>query len=266
MGKLKLKERYQGAALITGASAGLGTAFARQIAAEGIDLVLVARRKDRLESLAKELREKHAVAVHVIAADLSEADAPARIKRELDQAGVTVGLLVNNAGYGSHGFFHELDGANEARMVDLNCRAPVALCAAFVPNMVARRNGAVLFLASIGAYQPTPFFAVYGATKSFNLMLGEALWAELKQFGVDVIALSPGYTRTEFQEKAEVTNKAITGWMEADEVVARGLAMLGRKPSTVAGFLNAVLAWSIRFSPRAMAARTSYNLSRPKGK
>lgn len=257
------KERYGGAALITGASAGLGAEFARQLATKGMDLVLVARRREALESLSKQLSDTYKVKVTVIAQDLQALDCADRIRQETDRAGVTVGLLVNNAGFGSHGFFHELDHANEARMVDVNCRAPVALSGKYIPDMVQRRKGAVIFLASVAAYQPDPYFAVYGATKTFALMMGEALWAELRPFGVDVIALSPGYTRTEFQETAAVKAKPLAGWKNADEVVRRALNKLGKKPSTIPGFRNWFLAWNIRFTPRRLAAMISKGVNKP---
>ena len=261
MGKL-LSQKYQGAALITGASGGLGAEFARQIAAGGMNLILVARSRDKMETLATELRERHGVQVQVIAQDLSALDAAQKIQSAVASMGWNVGLLVNNAGFGSHGRFQNLDVNGELRMVDLNCRTPVALTAAFIPQMIERRNGGVIFLASIGAYQPTPFFATYGATKAFNLMLGEALWAELRDYNVDVIALSPGYTRTEFQQVAGVQNKPVTGWSDPRDVVERCLNKLGRKPSTIPGFMNWLLAWSIRFTPRRMAARAAYMLSK----
>ena len=263
MGKLKLKERFGGAALITGASGGLGETFARQIAADGMDVVLVARRKDKLETLAAELRDGYGVRVEVIGQDLTAADCAPRIKEAVKAKGLEIGLLVNNAGYGSHGRIDALDKDTEIRMVDLNCRTPVALTCEFVPDMVAKKKGGLIFLASIGAYQPTPFFATYGATKAFNLLFGEALWAELKPQGIDVIALSPGYTRTNFQENASVTSKPLGGWSKPEDVVGRCLRKLGRKPSTIPGFRNWFLAWSIRFTPRRMAANLAYSLSKP---
>jgi len=263
MGKRDLQKRYDGAALVTGASSGLGETFARRLAEEGLDLVLVARSKDKLENFAKELSEKYGVRAHAVAADLSETDAPERVKNAVDALGVEVGVLVNNAGYGSHGLFDTLDLENETRMVDLNCRAPVALTGKFLPGMLQRGRGALIFLSSIASYQPTPWFATYGASKAFNLLFGEALWAELKPRGVDVIALSPGYTRSEFQKKAEVKNKAVGGWSTPEAVVDRCLNKLGKKPSTIPGFRNWLLAWSIRFTPRRMAATVAYEIGKP---
>lgn len=263
MPPLNLKSRYGGAALITGASSGLGEEFARQIAAEGLGLVLVARRRDRLESLANELKQKHKINAHVLAYDLAEPDSPRKIREDVDRHGIEIGVLVNNAGYGSYGPFTELDLENELRMVDVNCRAPVALTGCFAPMMVERGRGAIVFLSSVAGYQPTPFFATYGATKAFDLMFGEALWAELRPHNVDVITLSPGYTQTEFQEVAKVGTKPVGGWAKPADVVALCLAKLGKKSSVIHGFTNSMIANSIRFTPRKMAAQTAYSLSKP---
>lgn len=264
MGAFDLKNRYGGVALVTGASSGIGEVFARRIAGEGMDLVLVARRADRLEALAAELKESCGVEAHVIAADLAELDCARKIKAEVQERGLEVGMLVNNAGFGTHGLFHELPVEPETRMVDVNCRAPVALTSAFAPAMVERGRGALIFLSSLAGYQPTPFYATYGATKAFNLMFGEGLWAELKPLGVDVLVLSPGFTRTDFQKTAGVEPKPITGWKSADEVVEACLGRLGRGPSVVPGFRNAATALSVRTMPRAMAAKVSYKFSEPR--
>lgn len=229
-----LGARYPGAALITGASAGLGEAFARRCASEGMDLVLVARRKERLEAVAEMLERDHGVKVLVIAKDLSEPDAPAAIKQACDEASVTVSMLVNNAGFGTYSAFHETDPLQQLALVDVNCRTPVALANYFLPGMVARKNGAVIFVASTAAYQPCPQIAVYGATKSFNLMLGEALWTELKPHGVDALALSPGYTKTEFHRVARVNRLPSDElFREPSEVVATCFDALGRQPSVI---------------------------------
>lgn len=260
-----LKTRYGGAALVTGASSGIGAEFARRMAAEGLDVVLVARREDKLRELAAKLEADHSITAHVLAMDLTSPDGAQDIKAALDEKGVEVGVLINNAGFGTYGLFHDLDPAGETRMVDLNCRTPVALTSAFAPGMIERGRGAIIFLSSLGGYQPTPFFATYGATKAFNLMLGEALWAEMKPHGVDVIALSPGFTRTEFQDTAGLKNpKAPTGWKMADEVVETCLSKLGRAPSVVPGFVNNVTTAMARGMPRKLATMISYKFSQPR--
>jgi short-subunit dehydrogenase len=259
-----LKSKYPGAALITGASSGIGEAFARRLAKDGVHLVLVARRRALLDKLADELHGAHGVKVHAIDLDLAQPDSAAKLKAAVDEQGIKIGMLINNAGFGSHGHFHKLDPANEARMVDLNCRAPVALTAAFLPAMVKRKKGAIIFLASVAAYQPTPYFATYGATKSFNLMYAEALWAELKPLGIDVIALSPGYTRTEFQSTAGVKLRPPGGWQEAHEVVDVCLAKLGHAPSVVSGMTNYLSTLAVGLLPRAQAAKIAGSIAKPK--
>ncbi|MBX7057876.1 MAG: SDR family oxidoreductase [Leptospirales bacterium] len=259
------KERFGGAALITGASGGLGEEFARQLAARRMDLILVARREDRLSALAQQLQSEAGVDVRIIAADLSAPGAAEKVQSQVQSMGLKVGLLVNNAGYGTYGLFHEIEGSKEANMVALNCSLPVELTHLFVNDMVARKKGGIVFLSSNGAYQPCPFFATYGATKAFNLMLGEALWAELRPFGIDVIALSPGYTRTDFQNVAgNAGQKPMGGWSEPRDVVAQCLNKLGKAPSTIPGLMNYFLAASVRSTPRRVMAMMSYNISKPK--
>lgn len=257
-------EKYGKTALITGASSGLGVDFARQIAKRGMDLVLVARRKEKLEEVKQEVENKYGVKVETISQDLAEQDCADKIKAALDQKGIEISLLVNNAGFGSHGLFHNLDHAWELQMIDVNVRAPVALTAAFLPGMIQKKKGAVIFLGSVASYQPTPFFANYGATKAWNLMFGEALWAEARKSGVDVMTLSPGYTRTSFQETGDVHAKPPGGFAEPDKVVKRALNKLGKKPSTIYGFRNWFLAWTIRFTPRRLAALIAYFISKPR--
>lgn len=259
-----LADKYPGAALITGASAGLGEAFARQCASQGMDVALVARRKDRLDTLAQHIEQEHKVRAVAIAVDLSAPDAAQQIKAATDAAGLTISMLINNAGFGSHALYHETDADWQLKMVDVNCRAPVALTNAYLPGMVERKNGAVIFLASTAAYQATPYFAVYGATKSFNLMLGEALWAEMRPLGVDVLAVSPGYTVTEFQDVATIRTlppKAL--WRQPDDVVNTCFRALGKQPSVVDGLPNALAALATKFSGRKTAVSLAARVLKP---
>ena len=184
-------------ALITGASAGLGVEFARQLSKRGHALVLVARRKERLEELAKELGNARAVAI-----DLSKANATAKLLADLEAAGEEVEILVNNAGFGLIGRFAELDAKRERQMIDLNVGTLTDLCRAVAPQMIKRKSGAILNVASTAAFQPGPKMAVYFATKAFVLSLSEALHEELKPHGIRVTCLCPGPTRTEFGEVA----------------------------------------------------------------
>jgi uncharacterized protein len=263
----KLAERYPGAALITGASAGLGVAFARHVAREGMDVVLVARRTALLETLADALREIHGVRAHVISQDLSKLNAADKLRDKVLEARLEIGMLINNAGFGSHGPFQENDADKEAQMVLLNCHAPVTLTAAFLPEMIRRGQGAIIMLASTAAYQPTPYMAVYGATKAFNLHLGEALWAELKPLGIDVLSLSPGFTRTEFQEVAGVLDEPPGFlWAQPEEVVATCFKKLGKQPSAVHGSLNYLAASSTRLATRKMVTGLAGEIMKPRRK
>jgi short-subunit dehydrogenase len=235
--------------LITGASAGLGEEFARQLAGRGQRLVLVARRKDRLDALAKELGNARAVA-----ADLSAPDAAAKLMANLAKAGETVDTLINNAGFGLIGRFAELDAKRQRAMIDLNIGTLTDLCRAVAPGMIERKSGAILNVASTGAFQPGPKFAVYFATKAYVLSFTEALHEELKPHGVRVTALCPGPTRTEFGEVAGFGDRK--GMfdrlaMQSPAVVEAGLKGLDRNRAIVVpGLLNKVGAASTRFVPR----------------
>lgn len=236
-------------ALITGASAGLGVDFARQLSARGHRLVLAARRADRLEALASELGNARAIPI-----DLSAPDATARLMTDLHAAGEQVELLVNNAGFGLGGGFAGLDATRQRQMIDLNVGTLTELCRAVAPGMIERRSGALLNLASTAAFQPGPGMAVYFATKAYVLSFTEALHEELKPFGIKVSALCPGPTRTEFGDVAGFPNKGAFDRlsMASADVVAIGLKALDRNQAVaIAGAVNKVGAFSTRFVPRA---------------
>ena len=252
-------------ALITGASAGLGEGFARALAADGHDLILTARRADRLEALAAELRTRHGVAVHVLAADLADSVAPAQLMAEIAAAGLSVDTLINNAGYGLRGAVAALDADAQLGIIDVNCRALVALARAVLPGMIARKDGGILNIASTAAFQPGPWMAVYYASKAFVLSFSEALHEEVREHGVRVAALCPGPTHTEFADRAGMTDMALfTKLASAPDVVVRdGLAALkGNQAVKVSGAMNAVMAESIRFTPRALARRIAGSLQK----
>jgi len=235
-------------ALVTGASAGLGVEFARQLSKRGYRLVLAARRKERLDELAKELGNARAVAV-----DLSKSNAAARLMTDVQANGETVDLLVNNAGFGLIGRFAELDAKRERQMIDLNVGALTDLCRAVAPAMIERGSGAILNVASTAAFQPGPKMAVYFATKAFVLSLSEALHEELKPHGIKVSCLCPGPTRTEFGDVAGFGGNGLFDRvaMTADKVVEIGLKGLdANRAVVVAGWLNKVGAASTRFAPR----------------
>ena len=251
-----------GMVLITGASAGLGMAFAHSYAARGDDVILVARRAERLEELAKELTAKHGVRAEAIAADLSATNAADALMAEIGRRGLPVDILVNNAGFGARGDFAELDADMQLRMIDLNCRTLVALCHAVLPGMIARRSGGILNIASTAAFQPGPWMAVYYASKAFVLSFSEALHEEVKAKGVRVATLCPGATKTEFGEVADMTSSTLFKFAgEPDQVVRDGIRALdGNRAVKVSGLANAMLAGSIRFTPRFLARRIAGSL------
>jgi len=240
-------------ALITGASAGLGVEFARQLSARGHRLVLIARRKERLESLAKELGNARAVAI-----DLSKANAALKLMADLKDAGEEVEILVNNAGFGLIGAFAELDAKRQRQMIDLNVGTLTDLCRAVAPQMMKRKSGGILNVASTAAFQPGPRMAVYFATKAFVLSLSEALHEELKPHGVRVTCLCPGPTHTEFGEVAGFGGNGLFDRlaMESPEVVKAGLDGLDRNLAVVVpGLMNKVGAASTRFAPRSVVRK-----------
>jgi len=240
-------------ALITGASAGLGAEFARQLAKRGTRLVLVARREDRLRALAHEVGN-----ARTTAADLSAPDAAERLVADLDAAGEQVELLINNAGFGQIGRFVSLDAKRQREMIDLNIGTLTDLCRAVAPGMVERRSGGILNVASTAAFQPGPNMAVYFATKAYVLSFTEALHEELKPHGVHVTALCPGPTRTEFGDVAGFGGNGMFDRvaMDSPAVVASGLAALDRnKAVVVPGTINKIGAASTRFAPRAVVRK-----------
>jgi short-subunit dehydrogenase len=247
-------------ALVTGASSGIGEQFARQLSAKGHDLVLVARRADRLEKLAGELP----TTAHVVACDLgSEA---AGLPGKVAELGVDVDLLVNNAGFGTHGKFTEIDEGRDAEMVRVNCEAVVTLTRAFLPAMIERGSGGVIVVASTAGMQPLPYEATYAASKAFALNLTDALHIELKGTGVKAMSVNPGPVPTEWQAIADAEDAAIRkmpGVIEADQVVRESLAAYeAGKRSFVPG---TTFRWFMRFSnvgPRAVALRVSERMFR----
>ena len=240
-------------AVVTGASAGLGVEFARQLSKRGHRLVLVARRKERLEKLARELGSARAVAV-----DLSKANAAAKLMADLEANGETVDLLVNNAGFGLIGRFAELDAKRERQMIDLNIGTLADLCRAVAPGMIERKSGGIINVASTAAFQPGPRMAVYFATKAFVLSFTEAIHEELKPHRIKVSCLCPGPTRTEFGEVAGFEGNGLFDRvaMNAAEVVETGLKGLDSNDAVVVpGWANKVTAASTRFAPRSVVRK-----------
>jgi uncharacterized protein len=254
--------------LITGASAGLGAGFARAFAKRGDDIILVARRTDRLETLAAQLSATHNIKATVFSTDLTEPGAVPRLHLDIDDANLTVTCLINNAGYGLRGSFADMDGPSQARMIDLNCRALVELSHAFLPDMIKAGRGGILNIASTAAFQPGPWMAVYYASKAFVLSFSEALHDEVRASGVTVAALCPGATRTEFFETAQMTDSLLSRYMagDADKVIRDGLAALDKNRAVaISGALNTMIAQSIRLTPRSVARWIAGSLQRRRG-
>lgn len=245
-------------ALVTGASAGIGEAFAHALARRGMDLVLTARRAERLERLAGLLRGEHGVEVRVVPADLAEPGEAARVWAEAGEGG-PIHLLVNNAGFGAKGRFDEIGRERQAEMVRLNCTALLELMHLAVAEMRARGAGAVVNVASVAAFQPVPQLATYAAGKAFVLSLSQAVAEESRGSGVRVLALSPGPVATEFQEVAgtEVTERT-PGLLDAPEVVEAALEALERgRSEVVPGALNRLGTVAARIFPQTWVLRAA---------
>lgn len=251
--------------VITGASSGIGLELARLAAAAGRDLVLIARSADKLEALAGELSAAHGVVARALPADLTDAAAPATIEAALAADGVTVDELVNNAGFGSNGRFHALPLDGELGQIDVNVRALVELTHRFVGPMVARGRGRVLNIASTAGFQPGPGMATYYATKAFVVSFSEAVNHELRGTGVTVTAHCPGPVHTGFGARAGNDRSMLfKGAVAEAEPVARHAwaAMQAGRGLAIHGWLNWLMAFSNRFSPRAVVRAVAWRLNR----
>ncbi len=243
-------------ALVTGASAGIGLAMAHELAARGWALVITARSVERLEALADELRSRHGIAVQVIAEDLADPAAPARLDAATEGAGLAVDLLVNNAGFGRLGPLVEQEVADATAMVQVNVTAVTELSRRFGAHMAGRGRGRILNVASTAAFQPGPLMAVYYATKAYVLSFSEAIRSELSDRGVSVTCLCPGVTRSEFHERAGMDGSTVLerlGAHTAESVARAGIrgALRGRR-LVVPGVMNRVLTLVVRASPRGI--------------
>jgi hypothetical protein len=253
-------------ALITGASSGLGLEFADLLAAQKVDLVLVARRQAPMEKLASDLRRKYGVDVLVEAIDLASPGAAGRLKSSLDARSVAIDILVNNAGYGLHGDFLETPIERTLDMIQLNITALTQLTYLFGSDMAARRSGHILLVASLLAFQAVPSYAAYAATKAYVLALGEALHDELGLLGVVVTSLCPGHTATGFDAAAGATTSPLLRLltMKPRPVAARGIrALLRGKALVIAGLSNKMAAFSNRMTPRSMQRATMRRIMGP---
>ncbi len=247
-------------ALVTGASSGIGQAIATELAASGVDLVLTARRLERLREFATKLNTK----VEIIDADLEYPDAPRRIFDFTEGKGIQPALLVNNAGFGEFGEFRDLNPARQTAMVQVNCAAVVAMTHLYLPGMVERRQGDILIVASTASFQAVPYQITYAATKAFDLIFAEGLAEEVKRFGVRVCALCPGHTQSEFHE---VANEPIPKQMTvhtAQYVAQTGLkALAAGKHYVICGVGNRLGMELQRLAPRRVVTAISERLFRP---
>lgn len=251
-------------ALVTGASAGIGIALARELAGYGAKLILTARRKDRMEALALELAE-NGTEVRIVTADLNDPAGPQQIYDATEGAGLTVDILINNAGLGQFGAFAESPAEQELSQVRVNCEAMVRLTRLFVPRMVERRRGWVMILASTASFQPVPYLSTYAATKAFDRFFSLGLAAEVARFGVKVTALCPGPTESEFFEVARSESFMPGGRQSAAEVARLGVTALARgKRTIVPYFAGAFTAVLVRFLPVGLITSQIEKRARPK--
>jgi hypothetical protein len=250
--------------LITGGSSGIGETFARKLAAEGHDLLLVARSEDKLIALCNELGLNHNVRAQYFVLDLSAADAPARLLAETRERNLEIDLLINNAGFGSMGEFGELDLSRELNMIDLNVRSLVALTHLFLQPMRERQGGSIINVASTASFQPVPFMATYAATKAFVLSFSEALWEENRPYGIKVMALCPGVTDTGFFEASRMKQPPARASQTSAQVVDVALRALKRgKSSVISGWPNRITVETERLVPRALILRAVGAIMRP---
>jgi len=253
--------------IITGASSGIGASFARSLAARGSNLILVARRVDRLEALADELEKTHGITATAIALDLTSPTAGPDLKASVDALGLRATSLINNAGFGTFGDFIDEDPARLEQEIAVDISAPVQLSSAFLPDIIAADGGFLINVASMAAYMPSPRMAVYGASKAFVLSFTESLWAELRGSGVTAFALSPGATSTEFNAVVGTDDATAGAKMRApDQVVATALAHLESRnpgPSVIDGATNRLSTKLIRLMGRRSTVTMMYRMTDP---
>lgn len=253
-------------ALITGASSGIGAEFARQLAARGMHLVLTARREQLLTNLAAELHQAHGTKTEIIIADLSNLEEPARLLEEVTRRGLTIELLVNNAGFGQVSEIEKTDLARVLEMIRVNISALTELTYRVLPQMLARGHGGIINVASVAAFQPVGYMGAYAASKAYVLHFSEALWAEARERGVTITTLCPGTTRTDF-----FSVSGVPGWLERHSaqdvrpVVRSALkALEKRRQYVVSGWRNYILALLVRIATRATVVKESMKYFRLK--
>ncbi len=258
------------ATLITGASSGIGEEFARHLAAEKHNLVLVARSEDRLAALCDELMHEHKIMAHYIAIDLIDFEADARLFNETEKHRLEIDWLINNAGFGSMGDFAQLDLENELEMINLNVMSLVALTHRYLKKMRERKSGVIINVASTAGFQPIPFMATYAATKAFVHSFSEAIAEENRLFGITVTALCPGPTETRFFDAANIDSNLKSvffkkGLQEPKDVVEAALnAVRNGKSSVISGWTNYLTARLVNFIPDSLITRVVGGVLRPK--
>lgn len=266
MANKPITEKWRGKwAVVTGASAGIGRALSSELAAGGTNLVLVARRKDRLDELATELKAKHGVKVEVCAADLADRAGPGEVFRFTQGKGIEAEILLNNAGFGVYGEFPTVPAERLLEMVQVNVSSVVHLTHLYLQGMVARRSGYILIVASTAAFQGVPYITTYGATKGFDLLFAEALAEEMAPHGVRVCALCPGSTSSEFHQVAGQPNRILAKRETAEKVARTGLRALARgKHYVISGGMNYISTHFQRLVPRGYVTRVTERMFRPK--
>jgi short-subunit dehydrogenase len=249
--KKDFKDKYGPWALVTGASSGIGEQFARLVAAEGINVILVARRADRLQAIAEEIRNQHGVEAEYLPLDLSD---PNFIEALIEACGgKDIGLAISNAGFGLKGLHHEIPLDRLSEMLDVNCRATLKITHTFIPGLIERGRGGIILTGSMEGFFGVPWSAAYSATKAFVLSFGEALWGELRKHNIDVLVLAPGSTDTDTHIAQGISREDLPGLKSPEEVAKLGLEQLGRRPVYVTGFLNRQLIRLFSRLPRKWA-------------
>jgi short-subunit dehydrogenase len=246
----RLVNNYGPWAVVTGASSGIGEVFARRLARDGINVVLVARRERQLKTLANTLEAQHGVRVRIVPVDLSQDDFLEEIRQQT--ADIEVGLLVNNAGFATSGNFLDNDLEAEVAMLHVNARAPLVLAHHFGSLMQERSKGGIIFVSSTLGFSGVPLWSNYAATKAFDHILAEGIGRELKRHGISVLAVTPGPTRTEFWRKAP---SRLLPFSSPERVVNVALRKLGRRSSVTVGWLNSLIVFSTRLLPRSWNTR-----------
>lgn len=253
--------------LITGASSGIGMEMSKTLASKQYDLVLTARRKDRLDQLKVALEAKYGIKVHVIVSDLGNSENAKSLFEAIKKKGLAVTMLINNAGFGAYGSFQEISLDKELEMIQLNISSLVVLTKLFATEMKERNYGRIMNVGSILSFFPFPYYSVYAATKAFVLSYSEALREELSGTNVSVTVLCPGPTDSEFASEKMLSTNAYQSFkpMDAEKVAKKGIEyMLGNRGTKVVGFMNKVTASTPRFSPRWMTLKINRHMASQK--